>query len=95
MLNTFNNFFLYKTQKQPIMSLSSQFQLYFNFFSLALNACVERRNTTKLIGLSHVITPYPLSSVYVTFERPINVFASTFRTLSIHTSKLKWRTQDN
>ena len=28
-LNTLNNFFLYKTQKQPIMSLSSQFQLYF------------------------------------------------------------------
>ena len=30
-LNTFNNFFLYKTQKQPIMSVSSQFQLYFTF----------------------------------------------------------------
>ena len=36
----FNNFFLYKTQKQRIISLPSQFQLYFTFyanlFSLAL-----------------------------------------------------------
>ena len=30
-LNTFNNFFLYKTQEQPIISLPSQFQLYFTF----------------------------------------------------------------
>ena len=32
-LNTLNNFFLYKTKKQPIMSLSSQFQPYFTFYS--------------------------------------------------------------
>ena len=32
-LNTLNAFFLYKTQKQPIMSLSGQFQLFSTFQS--------------------------------------------------------------
>ena len=32
-LNTLNDFFLYKTQKQPIMSLSGQFQLFSTFQS--------------------------------------------------------------
>ena len=27
----FNNFFLYKTQKQPIINLPSQFQIYFTY----------------------------------------------------------------
>ena len=47
-LNTFNNFFLYKTQKQPIMSLTSQFQLYFTFSSNCSPFALRSLSLTRL-----------------------------------------------
>ena len=53
-LNTLNSFFLYKTQKQPIMSLSSQFQLYFTFFTSFTSGqriilCTPTRNYSHIL----------------------------------------------